>query len=115
MGFWKKNIINSLVFLALAYFMAPDFYVRNIWTALIASIVLGIVNFTIKPILSVLSFPITILTFGLFSLVINGFMLYLTSWLVGSGFQFSHFGTAFTVALIMSVVQWFLNKDEAYN
>ena len=115
MGFLKKTIINSLVFLALAYFMAPEFYVRNFWTALMASFVLAIVNFLIKPILSLLSFPITLLTFGLFSLVINGFMLYLTSWLVGSGFQFDDFGTAFVVALIMSLVHWFLSRDSTYN
>ncbi|MPM83235.1 hypothetical protein SDC9_130298 [bioreactor metagenome] len=114
MGFWKKAAVNSLVFIGLAYFMAPSFYVHSLWTAFWASIVLGIVNFLIKPVLSILSFPITILTFGLFSFVINGFMLYLTSWLVGPGFHFTSYGTAFLVALIMSVVHMFLSRDVAH-
>lgn len=104
MGFWQKIAINSLVFIALAY-LIQGFLVSSVWTALGASIVLAFLNVLVKPILSLLSFPITLLTFGLFSFVINALMLSLTSVLVGSGFQFRNFGTALIVSLILSLVQ----------
>lgn len=104
MGFWQKIAVNSLVFIALAY-LIQGFYVNSVWTAFGASIVLAFVNVLVKPILSLLSFPITLLTFGLFSFIINALMLSLTSAIMGSGFQFSSFGIAFLVSLILSLVQ----------
>lgn len=113
MGFWQRIAINSLVFIALAYFM-QGFLVSSVWTALGASIVLAFLNFLVKPVLSLLSFPITLLTFGLFSFVINALMLSLTSVLVGSGFQFKNFGTALLVSLILSLVQSVIVDRRSY-
>ena len=113
MGFWQRIAINSLVFIALAYFM-QGFLVSSGWTALGASIVLAFLNFLVKPVLSLLSFPITLLTFGLFSFVINALMLSLTSVLVGSGFQFKNFGTALLVSLILSLVQSVIVDRRSY-
>lgn len=104
MGFWQKIAINSIVFIALAYFI-PGFYVSGVWTAFWAAIVLSLVNILVKPILHILSFPITLITFGLFSFIINALMLSLTANLVGSGFQFSSFGLTLFVSLILSLVQ----------
>lgn len=113
MGFWQRIAINSLVFIALQYIM-QGFVVSSVWIALIASIVLAFLNVLVKPVLSLLSFPITLLTFGLFSFVINALMLSLTSVLVGSGFYFSNFGTAFIVSLVLSLVQSFISDRRRY-
>lgn len=104
MSFWQKIGVNTLVFLALAFFL-PGFMVASGWTALVASLVLALVNIVVKPILHVLSFPITVLTLGLFSFIINAMMLSLTSVLVGPGFRFSSFGVTLLVSLILSLVQ----------
>lgn len=75
--------------------------------ALIAAVVLGFVNAIVKPFLHIISLPITILTLGLFSLVINALMLMLASALV-PGFYISGFGTAFLAAIVMSFLNTLL-------
>lgn len=104
MYFWQRVIINALVFIATAGFLPQYFHVSSIWISLIAAAVLGLLNMIVKPILVVLSLPITIMSLGFFYFVINGLMLELTSKLIGTNFQFSSFGAAFFVALILSVV-----------
>lgn len=74
-----------------------------------AALVLAILNVLVKPVIKLLSLPINILTLGLFSLVINGFMLELTSFFVGSGFSFSSFGVAMLVAIAMSIIDIVIN------
>ena len=83
---------------------------RGLWQA---GLVLGLVNAIIKPILWFLTLPLTVLTFGLFALVVNALMIQLTAWLVAD-FKVRGFGSALLAALIMSilglvefmVVQW---------
>lgn len=111
MRFWPRIFVNVLIFLALAGFFQSSlagsfqnsFYVSSVWVALIASLVLALLNAVVKPILFVLSLPITILTLGLFSVVINAAMLELTSWFVGSSFAFASFGTTLIIAIVMSL------------
>jgi len=103
-GFWKRILINTVLFIAIAGFFQSSFYVANVWVALIASFVLAILNAAIKPFLMLLSLPITLLTLGLFSIVINGFMLQMTSFVVGkSNFGFSSFGMAIVVSVLLSL------------
>lgn len=111
MRFWQKIIVNALVFLALAGFLQNMFYVESIWVSLGASIVLAVLNMVIKPILLILSLPITFLTLGLFTIVINAGMLSLTSVIVGSGFEFSSFGATMLVAMLVSVVNMLINSQ----
>lgn len=83
-------------------------------TGLIAfavAVVLAVINNTIKPIISALAFPITVLTLGLFSLVINGAMIVLAS-LIVPGFSIPSFGMAIVFALVMSLVNWVLHAIE---
>lgn len=115
MKYWQAIVINALIFLALSGFLNQSFYVANIWIALAASLVLSVLNMAVKPILILLSLPITILTLGLFSIIINASMLSLTSFIVGSGFQFRTFGTAILVAVIMSLVNTFINSRVVIN
>src|ERR1035437_7999381 len=73
--------------------------------ALIAAVVLGALNLFIRPILIVLTLPINILTLGLFSLVINAFLVWLAT-LVVPGFAVADFWTAILFALVLSIVNW---------
>ncbi|UQS86981.1 phage holin family protein [Nicoliella spurrieriana] len=106
MHFLKQILLNMLVFIAVAGFLQSSgiFYVASITAALGAALVLSILNALVKPFITVLSLPINILTLGLFSIVINGLMLEMTSWLVGNeSFHFSSFGSAMLVAIILSL------------
>ncbi|MHB1769679.1 MAG: phage holin family protein [Minisyncoccota bacterium] len=73
--------------------------------ALIAAVVLGALNLLIRPILLILTLPITILTLGLFSLVINALLVMLAAVLV-PGFSVAGFWTAFLFALVLAIVNW---------
>jgi len=103
-GFWKRILINTILFIAIAGFFQSGFHVANLWVALIASFVLAVLNAAVKPILILLTLPITLITIGLFSIVINGFMLQMTSYFVGkANFGFSSFGMAVLVSVLMSL------------
>lgn len=73
--------------------------------ALIAAVVLGALNLFIRPILLVLTLPINILTLGLFSLVVNAFLVLLASYLV-PGFAIAGFWTALLFAVVLAVINW---------
>lgn len=75
----------------------------------IAAIVLGILNAVVRPVLLILSMPITCVTLGLFVLVVNGFMLIVLSWLP-LGFRVDNILQAIIGALIVAVVSFFLNR-----
>jgi putative membrane protein len=82
----------------------PGFEVRGWGAALLAAFVLGLLNAIVKPILFVLTLPLTIVTLGLFLLVLNAIVLGLTAWLV-PGFAIpGGFGTTFLAALVLSVM-----------
>lgn len=108
MKWWQKILANAIIFISLAG-LFDGFYVGSIWVALGASVILGFLNLFVKPFLFFLSLPITILTFGLFSVVINAIMLNLTSFFIGSGFAFASFGTSILVAVCMSLINAVLN------
>ena len=111
MSYFQRLIMNTLTFVALAVLLPNMVHVRSIMMALVASFVLSILNALIKPILSIISFPLTLLTFGLFSFVINALMLNLTSTFVGAAnFGFSSFGAAILVALSMSVINMIVTE-----
>ncbi|WP_076460884.1 phage holin family protein [Limosilactobacillus caccae] len=115
MEFWKRVLIDTILFIALAGLFAGTgmFYLTSAWIALLASFVLAILNVLVKPILVLLSLPINILTLGLFSVVINGIMLQLTSFLVGSAnFHFSSLWSAILIAIIMGICNTIITSHE---
>jgi len=73
----------------------------------VGAIVLGLVNALVRPVITILTLPITILTLGLFYLVVNGFAFYLASKLV-PGFEVAGFGWAVLGALLVGVISWFV-------
>jgi putative membrane protein len=81
----------------------PGFQVNGWGPALIASVVLAVVNVIVKPILFIITLPFTILTLGLFLFVLNALMLWLTSVLV-PGFRVSGFLTTLVASLVLAVV-----------
>lgn len=100
-------IINALALLALPYLM-HSVQVDSIATAAIAALVLGLVNTLIRPVLVVLTFPVTLLTLGLFILVINGLLFWLVAGLV-DGFRVSGFRSAVVAAFMYSLLSWALS------
>jgi putative membrane protein len=81
----------------------PGFQVNGWGPAIIATLVLAVVNTIVKPILFVLTLPFTIITLGLFLFVLNAMMLSLTAWLV-PGFRVQGFGTTLVASILLAVV-----------
>jgi putative membrane protein len=100
-------LLNALALWAVTYVM-PSIHVTGFVTALIAAVVLGLLNTLVKPILAILTLPITILTLGLFYLVLNGFMFWLASAFL-PGFQVDGVLAAILGALLYSVIAWVLS------
>lgn len=101
-------LINALLFLFLAW-LIPNFVVESLGIAILASIVLAIVNMLVRPFLVFFTLPATIVTLGLFLFVINALMLLLTNKVMGDGFIIDGFGTALLIAIFMSLLNLVLN------
>ncbi|MCL1995077.1 MAG: phage holin family protein [Defluviitaleaceae bacterium] len=95
-------LINA-VFLYVLSFLFSGIVIESTLSSVVAAIVLGLMNATIKPIIQIISFPIMLLTLGLFYLVINGLILLMVSALV-PGFYVSGFGTAFFGGIVLSIL-----------
>ena len=106
MGFILRIIVYTLALLLAAH-VVPGIRLDGLASALVAGLLLGLVNAVVRPILVVLTFPITLLTLGLFLLVLNAFCLWLVSVFV-SGFRVAGFWPAFWGALLVSIVSWIL-------
>jgi putative membrane protein len=83
-------------------------YIENLQVLVLAALVLGILNVFLRPVLLVLTLPINLLSLGLFTLVINAFLLYAASGLV-PGFEITSFWKAFWAALLVSIVSALIN------
>ena len=100
-------LISALALLALPYVMS-GIEVKSFYIALIVAVVLGLINAVVRPVLILLTLPVTVLTLGLFILVINALLF----WFVASfvdGFQVSGFWTAFFGAILYSLITWAAN------
>ena len=100
-------LVNALALIAVAYLL-PSITVSSFTSALIAALVLGLVNAIIRPVLVVLTLPVTIVTLGLFIFVINALLF----WFVGSildGFHVKGFGGALIGSILFSIVSWLLS------
>jgi putative membrane protein len=109
-AFLKSWAINTLAVLVAVY-MVPGIRFKDdsLWTPFVTSLVLGILNAFIRPVLMVLALPLLIFTLGLFTLVINALLLYFVSFLLGRYFAVDSFGAAFLGALVISIVSLLLN------
>ena len=101
-------LVSSVSLLIVAYIL-PGFRVDGFKAALIAALVIGLVNGTLGLLLKILTFPLSIVTLGLMWLVVNALMLLLASKLV-NGFQLSGFWAAFFGAILLSIVNAILSS-----
>lgn len=100
-------IINALSLIALAW-LVPAVHVQNFGAALAAALVLSIVNLLIRPVLIILTLPVNLLTLGLFTLVINGFLFWLVANFI-QGFTVRGFWWAVLAAFLYSVISSVIN------
>jgi len=105
-------LLSALALLIVSY-IVPGFVLTGLLAALVAAVVIGLINATLGLLLKVVTFPLTVLTLGLFWLVINALMLELASAIV-PGFHISGFGAAFigaiVLALVNMVLRWLMPK-----
>jgi len=106
-GILIRWIINAAA-LILASHVIKGIEVDHVLAAFVAAAVLGIMNAVVRPILILLTLPITLLTLGLFILIINGFMLYVAGAVV-RGFHVTGFWSSVFGALFLSVISWIAN------
>lgn len=106
-------LLNALALLGIAYIapqtrFLPGFGVDGFGAAVVAVAVLSLLNLTVKPILKLFTLPITCLTFGLFALIVNALMMYLTASLV-NGFHVGRFLNAIIASILYAIVSAILN------
>jgi putative membrane protein len=97
------NWCLSAVSLIVVAHLISGFRVENFGAAFLAALVIGLINATLGVLLKIVTFPLTIITFGLFLLVINALMLRLASAVV-PGFEVTGFGPAFLAAIILALI-----------
>src|SRR5438552_659895 len=95
-------LLNTIALFIVAT-VVPGFHYRSLVTLAIAALILGLLNAIVRPILFLLTLPITIVTLGLFLIVLNALMLELTAWLV-SGFRIDSFGWACVGAIVLGLI-----------
>lgn len=106
--------LGAGAFWLIAHYM-PGVSVASWKAALILSLLWGLIGFTVKPVLVLLTLPINLLTFGLFTLVINGFLLWLLGGVV-KGFEVDTFlhaiVAAFALSILLGFINWFLDTAD---
>jgi putative membrane protein len=107
MGFLIRALVNAVA-IWLATEIVPGIDARSTTAVVAAALVLGLVNAIVRPVLLVLTLPLTLVTLGLFLFVLNAFCLWLTSAIV-PGFEVRGFWPAFGGALVVSAISWVVN------
>ncbi len=111
---WLFRILfNAVIVLVLSYLL-PGIDVDSFWSAVIVAIVLGFLNALLKPFLIIITIPITILSFGLFLLVINAFIILFADNLI-TGFSVNGFWWALLFSLILSFFNSVIDKEQKNN
>lgn len=107
---WILALIFNAVALWVVAQLFNSFQLEGFGTAILAAFILSILNVIVKPILIVLTLPLTVLTLGLFLFVINAITLMITQAVIGETFIIDGFGTALVAAIILSILNLILNK-----
>lgn len=112
MNFFLRLLINAAALWAAIQIVPGVSYGGSWFSLFVVALVFGVLNASVRPLLKLFTFPLLILTLGLFTFVINAFMLMLTSWasnLLNLGFHVVGFGSAFLGALVVSFVSFLLS------
>jgi putative membrane protein len=107
------RILASAAIIMITSYILPGVHVDEFLTAILVAIVLALLNFFVKPLLIILTIPFTILTFGLFLLVINAMIILLADYLIGSRFEVDGFWWALLFSLIISLFNSLLNIQDS--
>lgn len=106
------RIFATTLLIYLTAHLIPSIAIINFWpTAIIAGVVFWLITKTIKPLLKLITLPFTLITFGLFSLVINAFVFWLASHFV-NGFTIQTLSGIFLGSIAMSLGSWLINKSK---
>lgn len=108
MSMLTRLVINALAVMAIAQ-IVPGVSVTNIYWALLVALILGLLNVLVKPVLVLLTLPITIVTLGGFLLVLNALLFWFAGYVL-SGFHVSGFLAAFVGALLLTVVSYVVSR-----
>lgn len=103
------HLIVNVVALLFVEYLIPGFELASLQTAIVAAIVIGIINTFIRPVLQILALPFSVMTLGIFAFVINVLLLMLAASIV-PGFDIDGFMTAAISSILLSVTNAFLNK-----
>jgi len=109
MSFLLRIVITAVVAFALSSVL-PGIHIDTFWTAIVLALVLAVLNFLLKPILILLTLPITILTFGFFLFIINALIVWFAGQLV-QGFHVKNFMWALLFSLLLSLLTSLLYKE----
>ena len=102
--------LGTVAAVALTVNLVPGITHTSGWTTiLLVAVVWSVIVIVIKPVLTILTLPITIITFGLFSLVLNAFLFYAMSWVV-PGFEVAGFLPAVLGAIALSILTWLIHQ-----
>ena len=109
MPFFIRMVANAVALLLIGYLLPQIITVDGMLSALAAAFVLGLVNAVIRPLFVLLTLPVTVVTLGVFLLVINGLLLGLVAYIV-PGFHVNGFLGAVAGSILLSVVSWILTR-----
>jgi putative membrane protein len=103
-------ILNTLALFVVVK-IVPGFHASSIVSLAIAALILGLLNAIVRPILFFLTLPLTIVTLGLFLIVLNAIMLELTAWLLPArDFRIDNFVAAIIGAIVLAIISWITNR-----
>lgn len=108
MNLLVRLVVNAIAIVITTYLLR-GIHVDGFPTALLTAVVLALINVTIKPLLFILTLPITIVTLGLFTLVINALLIQLTATIV-PGFKVDNFGWALLFSIVLTAINYILYK-----
>ena len=100
--------VNVFTLLVVEY-IVPGFVLADIYTAVVAAVIIGVVNTFIRPILQLIALPVSLITFGISAFLINVVLLWGTSLLI-PGFTIETFWTAVIASIALALVSWFLHR-----
>lgn len=107
---WVAQIlVNSLVLIVVAGYF-ESFYIEGVGAAVLTSLIISVLNAIVKPILILLTLPVTVLTFGLFLFVINAITLMMADSIMGAAFEIDGFGAAVMAAIFISILNLLIQK-----
>lgn len=110
MNYLIRLFLNAIAVLITSWMLAPEVYIENFGYAIVLAALLSVLNVSLKPLLILFTLPATILSFGLFLLVINTVIILVADWLLNDAFETNSFWWALLFSLVLSVLNSIFEK-----